>query len=512
MSYDFDPYTILDINQNASTETIKHAYEALTQRLHPSHNPNYESAGKQFQTVSMAYNVLMDPIHRRRYDEEAAKRLEEQRLNMAYFTMRVTPSKRTIVPLPEEQVIYLLATLDTPLESDESIKEKANPLNLTLVLDHSNSMGDEDRLKRVQAAAIRIIEEMEEDDIISVVAFNDRPTTTIPAQRVTDKNALRWLISRIQPRGGTEIFQGLKAGYEELQKHLSPQRANHIILLTDGHTARDEQQCYALAREAADEGISISAMGLGSDWNDTFLDQLASSTGGVSTYIRSVNMVSEFMDERVRNLSNAFAERVHLSVAPDPDVHLEMAFKLSPHPQPLPHENGIIPLSSLQAKRPIRVLLQFQLPANMREGYRSVARLVASGDLMRQNARPYQTVSNLTIEVSRETTTTDTPPPAIVDALSKWTVYRQQEKAEEAVAQGDIAEATRRLEYLATNLLRMGEVDLAYQAQAEAQNLTSGGSPDKARKKTIKYSTRALINPDGMKDGIDTLMTRTYDD
>src|SRR5690606_33147817 len=136
---------------------------------------------------------------------------------------------------------------------------------------------------------------------------------------------------------------------------------NHIIVLTDGNTFGDQEQYLLLAKMAALEGVGISAMGLGQEWNDEFLDKLASSTGETSSYIKSASSVVKFLNDHVRNLSDAFAERLQISIAPDPDIQLEYAFKLTPNPQPLPLDSGYIPLGSLQSHRSTSILFQFQM-------------------------------------------------------------------------------------------------------------------------------------------------------
>ncbi len=493
MTQNFDPYAILGVAPSASAEDIRRIYSQLTSRINRRNQVYGNAATDQLYWLTQAYNLLVDPVHRRNYDERI-------RSSDLYFTMRVVPSKSTVIPLPEEQVIYLLADI-IPSPAARKIEERETHLNLTLVIDHSKSMEDEKRMEKVKAAVQTIVTELSSDDVISVVAFNDWSSVIIPATPVQDKMGLRARVSMIQPKGGTEIFKGLSEGVKQVRKHLSRTMVNHIILLTDGRTYGVTDQCLALAKEIASQGIAISAMGLGTDWNDVFLDQLASTTGGSTTFIKSGNMVARFLDDQVRNLSNAFAERVQLSIVPDPGVELEMAFKLSPNPQPLSHEGGIIHLGTLQGKRPVSVLLQFQLPRNIQGGYRSIARMVASGDIMPRNAFKHHAVSYLQIEVNQTPTDTEGPPASIIDALSKLTLYQMQEKAQQALKSGDIAEATRCLQFLATRLIDMGQPELGRQAMAEAQHVsqTRAFSND-ASGKTMKYSTRALIEPGAIKE------------
>ena len=498
MDVKFDPYTILGLSRQASLEEIKKSYRRLVQRLHPDKNPHSGGAALQFKDVQAAYELLSDDSARARYDKRFAENTSD-----TYFTLRVTPSKRVVPSLQEEQVIYLLAEI-FPAPQAGGTAPKDTYINLTLVLDVSNSMKGA-RIERLKMAAQRIIDELSSHDVVSVVVFNDRATTIVPAVAAHDKDALRARIGMITASGGTEIFKGLEEGVRQNRTFSDSKRLNSIILLTDGHTFGDQDQCLQLAKEVASEGIVISAMGLGSDWNDRFLDELASSTGGSSAYISSADMILNFFREHVKSLSNAFAERLQMSIAPDPDIRLDMAFRLLPSPQPYNCESHILPLSSLQANRPISVLLQFTLPPNMAKAFRTFARIVVSGEII-QNVQPqFKAVSDVSIEVS-DRPKTDEPPAVIMDALSKLTLYRLQEKAREALERGDVNEATQRLQNLATRLLELGNSELAQVAIAEAQRVRQTHTLSNEGRVAIKYQTRALLGADSFNQSLNTFL------
>jgi Ca-activated chloride channel family protein len=296
--------------------------------------------------------------------------------------------------------------------------------------------------------------------------------------------------------GGTEIYKGLAAGVEQNQQYLAPKLVNHVILLTDGNTYGDQERCVALAKKASAEGIIISAMGLGSDWNDKFLDDVASVSGGACEYIKSPGSVVRFLNDHVRSLVNVFVERLQLSVAPDADVRLETAFKFAPNSQPLSVDEATIPLGNLQVNRLTSVLLQFELPANLPEGFRSVARIIARGDILANEDPRYQALSDFSIGVSKTAGPEETPT-ALLDALGKLTLYRLQERAQEAIESGNIEEATRRLENLATRLLERGEDELALQARTEAQQVAYTSSLSDKGRKALKFQTRSLMLSSG---------------
>jgi molecular chaperone DnaJ len=63
-----DLYIVLGVERDAGTGEIKRAYKRLARRLHPDINPGDREAEARFRQVLDAYETLMDPDRRRRYD------------------------------------------------------------------------------------------------------------------------------------------------------------------------------------------------------------------------------------------------------------------------------------------------------------------------------------------------------------------------------------------------------------------------------------------------------------
>jgi Ca-activated chloride channel family protein len=83
-------------------------------------------------------------------------------------------------------------------------------------------------------------------------------------------------------------------------------------------------------------------------------------------------------------------------------------------------------------------------------------------------------------------------PPALLSALAKIAIFKMQDNAWKAMEKGNVSEATRRLEMMATRLLDLGEHHLARAALLEAGRLARSGHLSPAGRKTIKYGTRSL--------------------
>jgi molecular chaperone DnaJ len=72
-----DFYIVLGVPREASTGDIKRAYRRLARRYHPDINPGDREAATRFRQIVDAYETLMDPARRQRYDTGALGRQDE---------------------------------------------------------------------------------------------------------------------------------------------------------------------------------------------------------------------------------------------------------------------------------------------------------------------------------------------------------------------------------------------------------------------------------------------------
>ncbi len=486
-----DFYALLGIPPGAAAEDIRAAYRQAARRFHPDVNTN-PGAVLQFRDITRAYEVLGDERQRAQYD----RAIKAAGLPPSYFNLRIIPSKRILKLMPEPQVLYVLVEIE-PDEHFAQTYARPAPLNLALVIDRSTSMRGA-RLDKIKQAVHRIIDSLGPEDKLALVSFSDRADIVFESRPVSEKASLKALASTMQASGGTEIYRGMALGVEQLRRSFDRKHVNHLVLLTDGQTYGDEEKCLALASEIHHEGMSISAIGIGEEWNDVFLDELATQTGGVSQYITSPSGIERFLNKHVRSLGAAFVERLRLSVAPDTGIKIEDAFKLTPTAQPLPINLESMPLGNLEGNKSINVILQLQIPGLDEPGFRTILRIDATGDILREQVDGFKVVSDFAIEVVDQAQT-ENPPTAILEALGKLTLYRMQAKAQEALARGNYREATRRLENLATRLLENGEEALAHAALAEARRVARTTMLSEEGQKHLKYGTRALL-PGGTHD------------
>lgn len=478
-----DYYDLLGILRDATAEEIKRAYYEAAQRLHPDKN---KLAGETeiFLEVQQAYEVLSNARRRAQYDAT----LPKQEAPSAFVSHRVQYSRPALVHLNEPQLIYALLEAG-PREAAEKIP--APPLNVCLLLDRSTSMQGE-KIDMVKASAAQIMRSLRSEDIFSVVAFSDRAEVIVPASYQNDRAKLQGRVQMLQTGGSTEIFRGLEAAFEEVRRGLDSKRVNHIILLTDGHTYGDEQACLQLAEEAARLNIGISALGIGQDWNDIFLDAIASRTGSNSSYISKPQDIQRLLLEKFNSLANMLAEDVAIEFKEAEGVQINYAFRLQPEGGPIRVENPLR-LGPILQDTPLNVLFEFVIPPSA-----SKADLVTLLDgTLKVTASAHPTpIPPIRLKLDREAadeSKNDAPPPAILSALSRLTLYRMQERAREEAEAQNYAQATRHLKNLASLLLTQGEKHLAKTTLLEAENMERMQALSQEGEKEIKYGTRALL-------------------
>src|SRR5688572_3390342 len=286
-------YALLGLLRSATQEEVRRAYLKAAKRLHPDTN-NAPGETELFLDIQKAYQVLSEPSRRSAYDAK----LEPEEEIPPFVNHRILFSRKEISRLKEAQLVYLL--LDLSPNEKKKEENSAAALNLCLVLDCSTSMKGE-KLDTVKGTAIQLMQRLKAQDIFSMVSFSDRAEVVLPATRQSNIQRSENRIQMLQTSGGTEILRGLLAGYDEVRRYAGPHSINHIILMTDGRTYGDEQACYELAQRAAEEGIGISGLGIGSGWNDIFLDHLANITGGNSMFVSQPKDIERLLNEKFSN-------------------------------------------------------------------------------------------------------------------------------------------------------------------------------------------------------------------
>ena len=369
------------------------------------------------------------------------------------------------------------------------------PLNFALVLDHSGSM-DGRKLDSMKEAAKIAVDQMGPQDHVSVIIFDDKVTTVVPNQPVTDKGGILHEIDRIRARGGTEMSKGMRSGLDELRKALGPDRLSRMLLLTDGQTFGDENTCRQLAADAGATGASIIALGLGDDWNEELLGDIAQASGGVDDFVDQPAKIAQFFQRTVQAAQSAVVQNAQMVLRLVSGVAPRNVWQVVPiisnlGYSPLSDRDVQVHLGELDKEQGKSVLIELLLPARQEGRYR-MAQAEVSYDVPTAGIVGEKAKTDIVISFTSDANLSQRYDAHVMNLVEKVTAFKLQTRALDEAAAGNIAGATQKLRAAATRLLDMGEIDLGEAAMAEADRLEQNGQMSAAGTKKLRYETRKL--------------------
>lgn len=166
-----------------------------------------------------------------------------------------------------------------PVAMDVESKVEQPTIGMMLAIDRSGSMKGP-KMELAKAAAIATAQALARDDLIGVVAFDSEARLAVRLQRAGNSYRIESDIAKLSAEGGTHIYPALDLAYQQLV----PARAKvkHVIVMTDGVAPRSGID--ALVRQMRNSGITVSAVGVGSDVDRNLLEAIADRGGGRSYF------------------------------------------------------------------------------------------------------------------------------------------------------------------------------------------------------------------------------------
>lgn len=213
----------------------------------------------------------------------------------------------------EKQTVYLRIGL-TGCDA-EFLKERA-PVNVAIVIDKSGSMSGE-KIEKAKEAAILALHRLKSGDIVSVVLYDSDVEVLVPATKMTKRDDIIHKIRQVHASGSTALYAGVQNGAEELRKFLSRNCVNRIVLLSDGLANVGPESPSALGQlgaNLANEGISVTTIGLGLGYNEDLMSQLAYRSDGGHYFAEDADELAGVFDAEFGRALSVVAQQVHIEI------------------------------------------------------------------------------------------------------------------------------------------------------------------------------------------------------
>jgi len=243
-----------------------------------------------------------------------------------------------------------------------SSKGARTPANVSFVLDKSGSMTGE-KIAKAKEAAIAAVQRLNKKDIVSVVVYDSTVRVVVPATKLADKQMVCDAIRRIEAGGTTALFAGVSKGADELRKFLDKNRVNRVILLSDGLAnvgPQSPSELGSLGASLMKEGIAVSTMGLGLDYNEDLMSQLARRSGGNHIFIEKASDLVKIFNYEFDDVLSVVAQEVVIDVQVQPGIRPVRVLNMDAE---INGQRVIVKMNQLYSEQEKYVLLEVEVPA-----------------------------------------------------------------------------------------------------------------------------------------------------
>lgn len=258
---------------------------------------------------------------------------------------------------------YVLATISAP---EAPPRADRLPVNVALVLDRSGSMAGERKFDLARRAAEQAIHMLSSEDRFTLVVYDEMIDVLVASSLATPDAKRRAVeaLSAVRPRGSTDLCSGWLRGCEGIAACLEENMVVRALLLTDGlanHGETDREKLALHARELRQRGIATSTFGVGEDFDERLLRDMAREGGGHFYFIDSPAQIADILTSELGEALETVVRRAVLRISLPRGVNAKPLNPLR-HTRIRDDNELRIELGDLASAQEVRVVIRATFP------------------------------------------------------------------------------------------------------------------------------------------------------
>ena len=192
----------------------------------------------------------------------------------------------TVMPTPWNAETKLMHVAIKGFELPLAQRPKSN---LVFLVDTSGSMDEPNKLPLVKASLTLLLDRLEPDDTVGIVAYAGEAGVALEPTSVSDRAKITEAIDRLGAGGSTAGAAGIEEAYRLAGSAFAKDGVNRVMLATDGDFnvgPSDDEALKRMIEEKRRSGIFLSVLGFGEgNYNDGLMQVLAQNGNGTAAYI-----------------------------------------------------------------------------------------------------------------------------------------------------------------------------------------------------------------------------------
>ena len=195
--------------------------------------------------------------------------------------------------------------------------------NLVFLIDTSGSMNRPNKLPLLINSFKLLLNTLDENDTVSIVAYASASGTVLEPTRVKNKSEILAALNNLRAGGSTAGAAGLELAYQKAQESFDDEGVNRVILATDGDfnvgfSSPDDMKTFIQKKRKT--GIFLSVLGFGmGNYNDHLMQSLAQNGNGVAAYIDNLSEANKVLANEAGSALFTIAKDVKIQVEFNPD-------------------------------------------------------------------------------------------------------------------------------------------------------------------------------------------------
>jgi Ca-activated chloride channel family protein len=195
----------------------------------------------------------------------------------------------------------------------QSFKLEDVPVSMGLIIDNSGSMRG--KRAKVEAAALTVVKDSNQQDEVFVVNFNDEAYLDLPHGKTftSDIKEMEEALTRIDSRGGTAMRDAIGVSIDHLKKAAHRDK-KVLVIVTDGNDNSSVVTLENIIKAAQQSGVLIYSVGLLSEEArsearraERALNGLADATGGEAYFPKDISEVERIAHQVARNIRSQYS-------------------------------------------------------------------------------------------------------------------------------------------------------------------------------------------------------------
>lgn len=202
-------------------------------------------------------------------------------------------------------------------------------VDLAIVLDRSGSMSGE-KILYAKQAGLELLSRLEQRDRVTLISYDSlvNTHTNLLAADAAGIDRLRRELLAVEPGSATALGPALFTALDEFAaRPLAADRLTHVVLLSDGLANEGETRAEVIGAHTArgyQHGTTVSTLGMGLDYNEDLMTEIADQGGGRYHFIEDATQIPAVLADEIAGLASTIAADVSVEFAAHSPTHVDV--------------------------------------------------------------------------------------------------------------------------------------------------------------------------------------------